>query len=294
MLHVVYVIVCTGWDRHAQMAWLSIQSLRLHEPRCRVTLVTDESSEGHVRHAGLRLADSADEVVVVPSPQSDRRLRAFHIKTLFRRHVTGDVLYLDGDTLVVRPVGDVGRIDADVAAALDFNHDAEWFPPQLEAPYRRAGFQYPLPYYFNSGVLFMRDTAATRALSEEWSRRWAILVGEGLPGDQEALVSALYASPVRWTRLPKEYNAIVVKRNYRFRDARVLHFFGSPAEQEGTILAHLLRELDRTARFDEAAYTRCLREGHPWGPGYQPWQLWRSRNYLRAIALKARGMFKQH
>lgn len=294
MLHVVYVIVCTGWDRHAQMAWLSMQSLRLQEPRCCITIVTDPESQAHVREAGLRVADSADDVVVVESPETDAKLRAFHLKTAFRRHVTGDVLYLDGDTLVVKPLSDVGRIDADVAAALDFNHDREWFPPHLEVPYRRVGFEYPLPYYFNSGVLFMRDTPPVRAMTEEWSRRWRMLVDQDLPGDQEALVSALYASSVRWTRLDKGFNAIVVKRNYRFRSARILHFFGSSTEQRGTILEHLLNELSRHGRFDETAYRRCLRERHPWAPTYEPWHLWRSRNYVRAIALKTRRMFQQH
>jgi hypothetical protein len=293
MLHVVYVIVCTGWDRHAQMAWLSLQSLRRQEPQCRVTVVTDDSSASALREAGLRLADAVDDVVVAPAPQQEARLRAFHLKTTFRQHVGGDVLYLDGDTLVIRDLGDVTRTEGDVAAALDFNHDGEWFPPQLETAYRRVGFDYPLPYYFNSGVLFIRDTPAARALSAEWNRRWKLLVAEGLPGDQEALVSAIYASNIVWSRLPKAYNAIVVKRNYRFREARVLHFFGSEAEQRGTIMAHLLAHLQQTGRFDEDAYRRCIREGHPWGPGYEPWQLWRSRNYVRAIALKARSMFGQ-
>ena len=50
----------------------------------------------------------------------------------------------------------------------------------------------------------------------------------------------------------------------------VLHFFGSEDEQRGTILAHLLNHLRETGSFDEGAYWKCLKEGHPWGPGYAP------------------------
>lgn len=79
----------------------------------------------------------------------------------------------------------------------------------------------------------------------------------------------------------------MVKRNYRFREARVLQLFGSEEEQRGTVMAHLLDGLRRTGEFDEPAYRRCLKQRHPWGPSYEPWQLWRFRNYIRAFALKA-------
>lgn len=286
-VQVCYVLVADGWDRHAQMMWLSVRSLRLHEPHARVTLVTDPLSGATLERSAPQLLDVVDHVVTVESPVETPRLRAFHLKTLFRRHVAGDLLYLDGDTLVIKPIGDVFDLDADVAAATDFNAVTPWFPPQLREPYTRLGWPYPLPRYFNSGVLLLRDTPAVHALSEEWTRRWFLLVEEGMPGDQEAFVSALYAMPVTWCLLPAAFNSITVKRNYRFRHARVLHFFGSEDEQRGTLLAHLLGHLQRTGAFDEPAYRRCLAEGHPWGPGYEPWQLWRSRNYVRAMLLKS-------
>jgi len=289
-LRVCYVLVAEGWDRHSQMTWISIRSLRLHEPHAHVTLVTDPRSPPKLERSASTLLNLIDEVVEVDTPLEDPRLRAFHLKTLLRCHVDGDLLYLDGDTLVIAGLADVLALDADVAAANDFNHDGQWFPPQLRGPYTRLGWTYPLPYYFNSGVLLLRDSSAVRRFSEDWTRRWFRLVDEGMPGDQEAFVSALYAMPVKWRHLPKAFNAIIVKRNYRFRESRVLHFFGSEDEQRGTILEHLLRHLRETGAFDEKAYWKCLREGHPWGPGCEPWQLWKSRNYLRAILLKGRRL----
>ena len=287
-LHVCYVLIANGWDRHARMMWLSATSLRLHEPNARITLVTDRESRDTFERSAPQLLGLIDEVVTVDTSIADRRLRAFGLKTSFRCHVKGDVLYLDGDTLVVGRLRDVFDVQGDVAAALDFNHDGEWFPPQLRDSYTALGWPYPLPYYFNSGVLMLRDTPAVRAFSEEWTRRWLLLVEQGMPGDQEAFVSALYAMPVKWARLAKGFNAIVVKRNYRFREARVLHFFGSLAEQRGTLMEHLLAHLGETGEFDSRAYWRSLKQGHPWGPRAEPWQLWRSRNYVRAIVVKAR------
>ena len=286
-LRVCYVLVADGWDRHAQMMWLSATSLRLQEPEAKIVLATDAPSLESFQRAAPQLLSLVDDVVVIDTPMEEKRLRAFHLKTLFRSHIDGDLLFLDGDTLVIKPLAAVLQHDAEIGAVLDFNHNGPWFPPQLEESYLRLGWTYPLEYYFNSGVLFLRDTPAVRAFAKEWTRRWLLLVGEGMPGDQEAFVSALYAMPVSWRRLPNAMNSITIKRNYRFREARVLHFFGSPAEQQGTILEHLLKHLQATGTFDHKAYGRCLREQHPWGPGYQPWQLWRSRNYVRAAGLKA-------
>jgi hypothetical protein len=287
-LHVTYVLVADGWNRHAQMMWLSVQSLRLHEPQSRVTLLTDQHSRPRLDAAARQLLDSVDRVVTVETPVADPQLRAFHLKTQMRCFVEGDFLYLDGDTLVVNRIADALEIDAEVAAAVDFNFDHQFFPRRLREPYARLGWTYPLPYYFNSGVVLMRDTPAVREFSREWTRRWFLLVDEGLPGDQEAFVTALFAMPIKWARLPKGYNAITVKHNYRFREARILHFFGSEEEQRGTILEHLLFRLRETGAFDEAAFRKALRERHSWGPGYEPWHLWQSRNYVRAAVLKVR------
>lgn len=287
-LQVCYVLVCQGWDRHAQMTWLSAQSLRRHEPDVKITLVTESKTHRALQSAG-ELLGVVDDVVTIDTPIEDRRLRAFHLKTLMRRHVDGDFLFMDGDTLVVNRVRDALDFDTEVAAAVDFNFDHKFFPRQLRGPYTKLGWTYPLPFYFNSGVVLMRDTPAVRQLSEEWTRRWLLLVEEGVPGDQDAFASALFARSIKWTRLPKAFNSIVIKRNYRFRDARILHFFGSEDEQRGTILEHLLVRLRETGTFDDAAYQRCLREGHPWGPNPEPWQLWHSRNYVRAVLLKARN-----
>ncbi|HUK36317.1 MAG TPA: hypothetical protein VLV86_20515 [Vicinamibacterales bacterium] len=284
-LHVCYALVCNGWDRHARMLWVSAQSLRRHEPDARITIAADAGTR---RTLDPRVASVADDVVEIDSSCADPRLRAFHLKTLLRQHVDGDYLYIDTDTLVVNPIADVLDLEAEVAAATDFNNDHEWFPPQLEGPYSRLGWPYPHPYYFNSGVHFMRDTPATRAFSKEWTRRWFLLVDEGMPGDQEAFVTALYASPVKWARLSKHFNCIVVKQKYRSRDARILHFFGSEEEQRGTIMEHLLQHLETTGTFDEENYHRCLRERHPWGPTRRAWQLWKSKNYIRASVVKAR------
>jgi hypothetical protein len=181
-----------------------------------------------------------------------------------------------------------------VAAAIDFNHRPElhWFPPNLEAQYRALGWTYPLSQYLNSGVMCLRDTHDARRFSAEWLARWTAQVERfGTLTDQASFNSALDASGVRWSILAAELNAMVVKRNFDHRRARILHFFGSEVEQRGTLMEHLTSELDRRGTFDRQAYDQAVRERHYWGPHAEPWQFQKSRNYLRAVERKISRLF---
>jgi hypothetical protein len=213
-----------------------------------------------------------------------------------REYLDGPLLYVDSDTLVVGAVGDVVNCDGDVGAVMDFNHPvtSRWNPPELDEPFRRLGWEYPLPRWLNAGVYFLRDTPAVHAFCEEWISRWqSPVAGESHTWDQSTFNSALWASGVKQTVLPNGYNAMVVKQQYRFRESRILHFFGSADEQRGTLMAHMLEHLQATGAFDEGAYKRSLRHGHHWGPHPEAWQLVRTRNYGRAALVKIGRTLKQ-
>jgi hypothetical protein len=70
-----------------------------------------------------------------------------------------------------------------------------------------------------------------------------------------------------------------------FRQAKIAHFFAE-SDIEGTLLSHLRRHLAEAGAIDWEMYGRCRKEGHPWAHGGEPWQLWKSRNYARAICGK--------
>jgi hypothetical protein len=290
MLQVCYVVVGTGWDRHAQMAWISAHSVRQQHKTARIIVVVEGATPEATAILKTRFSQIADSVLPrtaeAPTLVDKNRLHRMSL----RDYIVGDFLYLDSDTLAVRSFGDVLDIRADVGAVTDFNFDLQrrFFPPNFKQPFLERGWTYPLPYYLNSGVVLMRDTSAVHAFCREWIGRWR--GSSALPHvwDQATFNSALFATGVPHAVLHHGYNAMVVKRNYRFATSRILHFFGSEDEQRGTILEHLLSRLRETGVFDEAAYRTCLRQQHPWGPAHEPWHLWHSRNYMRAVTLKLR------
>ncbi|MFN8065260.1 MAG: hypothetical protein U0P82_10725 [Vicinamibacterales bacterium] len=287
-IKVCYVVVASGWDRHAQMAWLSAYSVRLQDPGVRIVIVLEapaDAADALVR----RFSGVADDVLLRQVDETNPVKKSRLHRLALRDYVDGDLLYVDSDTLAVRPVSPVSAYREEVGAVMDFNHpaDSTWCPPELEGTFLRLGWAYPLPRFFNAGVIFMRDTARVRAFCAEWAVRFR--TPSDAPEhtwDQSTFNSALFASGASYVVLPHDYNAMIVKRGYRFRTARLLHFFGSAEEQRGTLMEQMLKHLGEHDEFDVRTYRRCIREGHPWGPNPEPWQLYRSRNYVRAASRK--------
>jgi|KBSMisStandDraft_5_1062788.scaffolds.fasta_scaffold18868_5 hypothetical protein len=290
MLQVCYVVVSKGWDRHSQMAWVSAQSVRRQEPNARVVIVVEGASTAAEQEMARRFGDVADAVIPKRSSEATPVAKSRHHKIVLREYVSGDFLYLDSDTLAVAPFADVLRAAGEVGAVADFNFDIRrgWFPKDVETPFRSLGWDYPLPYQVNAGVIFMRDKPAVHRMAQEWLTRFRASTALPHVWDQATFNSALFATKVPHVVLPHAYNAQVVKRNYRFRDAKILHFFGSPEEQRGTVMEHLLSQLERTGTFDDGAYELSIRQRHPWGPEPEAWRLMHSRNYVRAVLQKAR------
>lgn len=291
MLQVCYVVISTGWDRHSQMAWVSAHSVRRQEPNARIVIVVEGTTPGANEEMTARFASIADSIIAkrasVSAPVAKSR---FH-KIALRDYVDGDFIYLDSDTLAVAPFADVLESAGEVGAVADFNFDIShgWFPAVAEQPFRQLGWQYPLPYQLNAGVIFLRDTPAVHAFSKEWLARFQASTALPHVWDQVTFNSALFATNVPHEVLPHGYNAMVVKRNYRFKSARILHFFGSPEEQRGTLIEHLMHHLKRTGTFDLATYEQSIQQRHPWGPTPEAWQLMHSRNYVRAAMAKIAG-----
>jgi hypothetical protein len=294
-LQACYVVVGTGWDRHAQMAWLSAQSVRIQEPRVRVVVIAEGRSPAACEELSSRFSGVAD-VLFKTAEVADPVLKSRFHRIALREYLAGDVLYLDSDTLAIAPFADVLDYPGDVGAVIDFNDppDRAWCPPDLEAPFHRLGWTYPIPRYRNAGVALFRDTPGAFSFCREWMARWQRpAAGASHTWDQATFNSALVDSGAADVVLPNGYNAMVAKPNYRFRESRILHFFGSVDEQRGTLMEHMLQRLQQTGTFDRPAYDRSIRQGHPWGPSPTAWQLRRSRNYIRAALTKARAAWRR-
>ena len=270
---------------------MSASAARRVHPDARLVLLTDEPTPARVRQSCPRLLDLFDRVVSVPLSYPEPRTRSFYIKTRMRDLIDGDFVFLDTDTLPVRPFGDVFGKAWDVAAVQDRNHHCPVRPvrPHWEAPrLTRLGWDVRLRWYFNTGVLFWRDTPAARRLGAAWHARWLEELAKLDDFDQLAFNVAAHDTATDVLELPPAYNAMVTVHPVHARGARVYHFFTvNPDAWRQTVFEHLLSGVERTGEIDWEAVERCVAMDHPWLPPYWPRRLWQTGNRAQAVRLYA-------
>ncbi len=287
-MNVAYVVVSNGRDRYAAMAYLSAASvLRLH-PDWRVFLVCDEATPARLRAGCPELAALAADIIGLPVSVEHPSARGFYLKTRVRDVVPGDFVFLDADTLPVRPFADIADGDWELAIGHDYNHHRPLrltYPHWLESRLERVGWPGPLDRSYNSGVVFYRDTPAVWEAVADQQRLFAELLAVGDRCDQTPLTYALRRSRVRVRELPAAYNAMVTVSPLHARGAKIYHFFaGSFTTLEGSLYQHLLDHFDAHHAVDWAAVDRCVAIDHPWMPPYWPRRLWQTGN--RALAVR--------
>jgi len=178
------IYVATGPDYRA-LAQASARSLRAVEPGLAVDLFTDDPAA-----AEPGLFDAVHEIAD-PHPRSKLDCMA---KTRFER-----TLFLDADTLVLSPLGDL--FDVLERFELALAHDVRRASALI-----RTGHAVETPYAFpqlNSGVLLYRRSAAMLAFLADWARRFAETGGTR---DQPVLRDMLWQSDLRFWVLPPEFN----------------------------------------------------------------------------------------
>ena len=288
-LTIAYVIVYHGNGRFPAMAYLSAAAARRVEPNSRIVLVTDTETPHHLRKDWPKLLELVDETIPVPASMELLRARSFYLKTRVRDVIDGDFIYLDSDTLPVRPFADMTTGDWDVALIQDRTHHSpitpifpHWVVPRM----KRAGWNVHFEKYFNAGLGFYRDNAAVRALVADWQRRWHEFYALGDDCDQVPLNCSLATMPLRVHELPPAYNAMVTVAPVLARGAKIYHFFtGNRVELGDSLYEYLLQHLQETGIIDWETIDECVALDHPWMPPYWPRRLWQTGNRWRAVKL---------
>ncbi|MGH1368174.1 MAG: putative nucleotide-diphospho-sugar transferase [Maritimibacter sp.] len=178
------VYVATGGD-YLALAQASARSLRAFEPEIAIDVFTDDVN---APEPGL-----FDQIHLIENPHRRSKVECYG-KTRFER-----TLYLDCDTLVLGPLGDL----FDILERFDmaFTHDM-----RRNTKLVQTGYKHQTPYAFpqlNGGVILYRGTPPVRSFMEDWARRFA---ASGLDRDQPTLRDLLWETDLRYYVLPPEFN----------------------------------------------------------------------------------------
>lgn len=225
----VYALVSSAADYYLEQAYVSMFSLKHHMPDAYIVLVTDEATSSSfegIRHLELQYAD---EIITVGlDPSFSQRQRSRLIKTSIRKYVAGDFLYIDCDTIISRPFQSLDSIQFDIAACVDSHcHDYH------DNPYRWFGLadghalDWPIDEeltYFNSGVLFVKDTPVSHEFYKRWQENLLEGFSKGVLMDQPSFAKTNYQMGHIVHVLDDIWNC-ELKHGVRYlKDAMIVHY----------------------------------------------------------------------
>jgi lipopolysaccharide biosynthesis glycosyltransferase len=179
---VIYVATGSGY---VDLAVQSAKSLRATNPGVQVDLFTNDLAAPEL--------ELFDKVHLVPHVHARAKLDCLPLSRF------DQTLFLDADTLVINPLGDLWDIANvfDLAMAHDVRRTSNG---------TRQGFAVKTPYAFpqlNSGVILYRNTAATHEFFREWA---GLYHASNAARDQIILKDLLWNTGLRVHVLPEEFN----------------------------------------------------------------------------------------
>lgn len=189
---IVYVLVSQESDYYYEMLLLSLYSLRLYHPKgdAEVEVVMDEDTHRRLVDMKAEMLNDVTPIVVPIPPEYTVMQRSRYLKTQLRQLVKGDFLFIDCDTLICERLPEIDSYDYDVAMVANENGDGKLTPFAIKFA-KQAGFTPSnKQFFYNSGVIFTKDTDTALSFFSTWHRRWKESTKKGVSRDQPALRQA--------------------------------------------------------------------------------------------------------
>lgn len=228
---IIYVIVSSDSDIYLEQAWVSIYSLRHFNKDVRVEIICDDRTaeriQNHLPHVFKMLVDN---VVTVPFEEEvSNRERSRWLKTNMRNLVDGNFLFLDTDTIVTDSLEEIDSFDCNIGMVYSW-HCRLSDRPNNKNTFARVETLYGVKIkegidYFNSGVIYCKDTKESHAFFDKWHIYWES--GKDKPRgiqDQQSLIATINdlggVEPISGI-----YNCQPLYSMKYLTSAKIVHFF---------------------------------------------------------------------
>lgn len=229
----VYVLTCALEATYIEQALMAVWSARYHNPSAHIVLLTDDLTDKLFVGKRAEILDYISEKIVVPfDADKNMHYRSRWLKTSVRMLVKGDYLFIDCDTITTCDLSHIEQIDAEIAMCRDENvniadEDYAAAKPMIDNC-RVVGIDVTKEkYYFNSGVMYVRDNEVTHKLYETWHQFWMEGVEKGINLDQPTFAKANIACGRPVVLLDDRWNCIVQTQIAEVYSAYILHFWHS-------------------------------------------------------------------
>ena len=188
---ILYVLVSTQEDIFWEQTYVSIISLKKHNPSAIIMLLTDDATDKTLVGVRGKLLDLINEKIVIDfHGNQTNKYKSRVLKTNMRNYVQGDFLYIDSDTIILSDLSDIDNINTDIAAVFEQNRPLYAFinTRHFEENIRRFGIKHDKnDEYYNSGVMFVKDNKITHDFFDLWFKIWKEGVSHNVLFDQPSL-----------------------------------------------------------------------------------------------------------
>lgn len=227
---IVYVVTSDETDVYLEQALLSVFSLRKHNPSAFVELVVDQDTDATIAGKRGEILKYIDNKVVVNVPEEYNKVcRSRWIKTSLRQHIQGNFLFIDTDTIVTDCLDDIDSFDGEIGAVKDQHVLVEKNSGvrDLKIIAEREGWSWSETLaYYNSGVMYVKDSLFTHNFFQTWHNKWKDKEGNtGEHRDQSPLAATNESFQYPIKELPGEWNCQIFYNGISYlANAKIMHY----------------------------------------------------------------------
>ncbi len=227
---IVYTLVSDESDNYYEQALISLFSLRLYHPRPDiVVLVVDENTDKTLTGKREEIKKYVSEIIPIQVPNHyDKKYTSRYLKTRLREFIKGDYLFIDCDTIICGSLSGIDQTEASLAMVSDLNDS---LPLQDKVILDRCGKgglgNLEGKPYFNSGVIYAKDTPEVYQFYEKWHKNWKFSAANGVSFDQPSLCKTNADSGCIIEELPAIWNCqFKYNQGYQYLNkALIMHYF---------------------------------------------------------------------
>ena len=159
-MKLVYCLTSTPEDLYYEQALVSIHTARFHNPESEIILIVDSDTNASLigNRSGLDSYISEKIVIAVPEKYASNVAKSRYLKLHVRSFVSGTLLFVDTDTIIVSPINEPVDFESEMGMVLDRHQKKRKLADKTFTVFKLLGYSSPSwTDYHNSGVIYMKD-----------------------------------------------------------------------------------------------------------------------------------------
>ncbi|MFP3089891.1 glycosyl transferase [Treponema sp. TIM-1] len=229
----LYVLTSSKNDTYYEQFLLSLVSLRMHHSHDEVVVLTDTKTKESLTGKRGRYEKLVSDIKPIDPPNElNQKEISRWIKTSIRHFVSGDFLFIDCDTIIAGLLDILSLQNITLGSVLDTHVLLSQHHLNDEFKKRDVALGYirerDSDKYFNSGIIFSRDTPEAHVFFNKWHDLWIEGNSRGISADQPSFNQANYELNNIITELPGEWNCQISHNGLPYLcDAKIIHYYAT-------------------------------------------------------------------